>query len=1093
MGEFKVGALFNRYWKVTLGVTLAICLIGVLAKLSLFNNSLSESSKMKDYSLNIALVNEDQGGLLNNQKYNFGDNFTKYVENDNDNSWNVTSRSIADSGLKDNTYDMELIIPSNFTQQSIQLQSKNPKKAQIIYKLNPNRNKNMRYAAQTKASAVLNNFNRKIVNMYFSSIIGNLHNAQANTSNMINRENYLNRGLTSNVNKPFSELNNQFSALSSTSSALQSEYGNFKQSAESYNQQTNDVLTTLIQNNQNATQSISDFSAQQTQINDENKTGFDQNYQDLMAQEGDLNNQWLAKLTGNDQQATTDYSSLTDYVKQYLGIDQTDGETSTGFAGQLQQIKANNQSMQDQLDSISSPYTEAVTDLNTEKDNLANFFYGTNDANSFNDTQMTNHFTDQISEALDTISDSETGSQSDKGLNSFQTYLNQYVAKIPSTSSNDMNGLISILSTSGDQSTLSSEIDLINKYASENKVQLGTSTSTNYSQALSSLESQTINNAKGSDSTIALPTKKDDTVTIKISPDSATSAGVTWNRSADQTTLNSNKTISSSYTVTDSGNSITITAKDDNPEAGTVTYTPTFTVKGSVLSKLNGGSSVTYKATIGSATLSGQAIDISSFLSSKKDLQADFTDLSNNISATYNLIAILYGGDANESGAGLLGSTSLAKQATSNGSEIYLALTGGDHSEVASAVAKKLVKSLHEQNAVMPDQMIAAINTQIDKLNGEKDSSVADWTDALQKQSDALDALEGSIQTMNDSLPTMKELNEDPIKYDPISEYEIKVDDTSGPALIAQLSQLSDSVNEQAKATQSSAAQVPDLQSQFTQLQNDTSTLSGQSQALINNASSLTNSWVDTVNKNNDYNQGFQKVLDNTKNGGADNSQVYKYLTNPVKSTNEGTSKSQASLIPYYLVLISAFSALFTSYILSRYEEHRKIKHGDKFTDTNSLLWKNTPWTGVITLVGLLEGGIMAYFVRGLFSDKSLQMFKWVLIIMAVQLLLVTLGSYLIRQFKTGGMMILILFIALYIILTPSLGITITEQSFTAMIANLSPLQSMENVYTNLIDSSQFNLRILLFILICAGLSIIANLVVKQRTPGKSVTDGKTD
>ncbi len=77
---------------------------------------------------NIAIINYDQGSILDNQSVNFGNNLTEILvnakySNSNVSLFNVTqpSESTADQQLKQRKIDAELIIPQNFSQAAVSL------------------------------------------------------------------------------------------------------------------------------------------------------------------------------------------------------------------------------------------------------------------------------------------------------------------------------------------------------------------------------------------------------------------------------------------------------------------------------------------------------------------------------------------------------------------------------------------------------------------------------------------------------------------------------------------------------------------------------------------------------------------------------------------------------------------------------------------------------------------------------------------------------------------------------------------------------------------------------------------------------------
>jgi putative membrane protein len=96
----------------------------------------TQTSNMK-----IAVVNEDAGCVLNGTQYRIGDYFVEEVKNNKNFSWQFTDRETARDGVKTGKYYAALIIPGNFTENILSIDTTNPHQAQIEYidneKLNP--------------------------------------------------------------------------------------------------------------------------------------------------------------------------------------------------------------------------------------------------------------------------------------------------------------------------------------------------------------------------------------------------------------------------------------------------------------------------------------------------------------------------------------------------------------------------------------------------------------------------------------------------------------------------------------------------------------------------------------------------------------------------------------------------------------------------------------------------------------------------------------------------------------------------------------------------------------------------------------------
>ena len=85
--------------KVIIAVSLFISLLTVssITFIHFKNQEVSVTNKVNDRKLNIALVNEDMGGKLQGESYNFGSDFTTLLSKDSTNQWTVMSRNIAEN------------------------------------------------------------------------------------------------------------------------------------------------------------------------------------------------------------------------------------------------------------------------------------------------------------------------------------------------------------------------------------------------------------------------------------------------------------------------------------------------------------------------------------------------------------------------------------------------------------------------------------------------------------------------------------------------------------------------------------------------------------------------------------------------------------------------------------------------------------------------------------------------------------------------------------------------------------------------------------------------------------------------------------
>ena len=88
----------------------------------------------------VAVVNNDDGTIVNNKIVNFGNNTVKQLENNDAVKWTFVGQRVADQGLKDGSYYAVVEIPSDFSKDLESGITGNPIKPNLIYKVNEKTN-----------------------------------------------------------------------------------------------------------------------------------------------------------------------------------------------------------------------------------------------------------------------------------------------------------------------------------------------------------------------------------------------------------------------------------------------------------------------------------------------------------------------------------------------------------------------------------------------------------------------------------------------------------------------------------------------------------------------------------------------------------------------------------------------------------------------------------------------------------------------------------------------------------------------------------------------------------------------------------------
>ncbi|MBF0780481.1 MULTISPECIES: type VII secretion protein EsaA [unclassified Granulicatella] len=199
-----------------------------------------EKSVQKNH-LKIAVVNEDSGTVYNGETVNMAKTLLTAFSNQSEYVIEEVSRAIAERGLDNQTYQLMIILPSKFSEDSLALESSNPTKAVFQYHIKSDKPLVVKQAEE----AVLNFksvFNKNLVNIYFLSIIGNLQTAQTQMYDVISNEGEALNSYQSNLSNTLTSYSTRFKGLSTTPHDLLSQYSLFDKELN----QSNDAFTSIV-------------------------------------------------------------------------------------------------------------------------------------------------------------------------------------------------------------------------------------------------------------------------------------------------------------------------------------------------------------------------------------------------------------------------------------------------------------------------------------------------------------------------------------------------------------------------------------------------------------------------------------------------------------------------------------------------------------------------------------------------------------------------------------------------------------------------------------------------------------------------------
>lgn len=242
-----------------LSIVSIVSYLGMIKPSTLSTES-SEQTVSRNNALKIAIVNEDNGMLYNGQQVNIGELLTSSFASKGGYSVEVVSRSIAERGLENSVYQLMVVLPSKFSQDSLALESPSPVQAVFQYHIKSDKNHLVKQAEQAVID-LKNRFNQDLIHVYFLSIIGNLQTAQEQVGNVVSANGRVLNAFDTNLSSPLTMYSRQFTGVSSSPTELLSAYTSFQKGLLG----SNDAFSSMIDVNKVYTTELEQIKSLQEQ------------------------------------------------------------------------------------------------------------------------------------------------------------------------------------------------------------------------------------------------------------------------------------------------------------------------------------------------------------------------------------------------------------------------------------------------------------------------------------------------------------------------------------------------------------------------------------------------------------------------------------------------------------------------------------------------------------------------------------------------------------------------------------------------------------------------------------------------------------
>ena len=1003
----------------------------------------SESS-VQQAPIKVAVVNEDTGKVYNGQPINIADTLVKSFISKNNYKVEVVSRSIAESGLKNENYQLMVVFPSKFSEEALALESTSPVQAKFQYQIQSSDQLTVKQAEQAVV-AFKELFNKDLINIYFTSIIGNLRTAQGQVSDVVANEQESLASFNNNLVNPLAQYSQQFNGLGSSPNNLLSTYSSFNKDLLN----SNDAFKSIISVDKTYEGTIEQIKAQQKKwqssldTREQALSNYDNDFSKLSVEEQ------LSKLADINTQVTKNLSEpaiwkeTTDTAYSY----------NQDIAKLLESLKNNNKEIDDTLSNYDKKIREAVeaslgknsSAVDGASKTLGSYIKSLN-------TSMQNHITSKWPSvyyddaAINNLSLSDTDKQHLKNISAFIQWYSKKTGK-------DLPTLQATTLENEEFSQLKNDI----KSKSTTKREL---TLPSFEGKISKLTLTVPSGYYLKESNYDFSDLGGGNYKINIPVDSSAGMAISYTlgiKKENDISVLSPVVVKYKLDTTEDVKVV----KEDAPYVEETTVTDT-----AHAAPVSPATSVTSSSSTSDGQKPTEIITITKTITTTKINQTEKKVLNRH----YEMQDIISNWEYNP--------TKLT-QAIYKDVEAYLQLSG----LVTAFYGLDLSKNTYSEHMFIPaeDSLAALANnddlktivtnlikaTTVEALKSDLKISDEKLTDIQSRVANA-EKLTSNIEqlrtTTNTLITQLSQLIEQTksvdktIKGKPSFVETEKVDNTDmvtvSMDMNSDLVKLMSASQTLMNNTQANQAVSETIQATMTQLANDINTLEKDGESLSGRVSELKNIMSSEYGSNEEFLKNFSTVLSNTRTGNTKNDAVYEYLSNPVDASKIGNvvsaatnaqsqSNRQDERSGLLIILISYLVSLVVAYLF-QHADKEELQRLMNLRDR--LSWKNSSGPMLfLSAISVVAGFIIAT-VSGIKLGFSLAQLSWFIVLLMLVSLMMTYGlNILIDKLKSLGFLISVSLLLLYIISAAQLFDEYYVNS-TPVLAMLSPLTYLEGV-----------------------------------------------
>ncbi|WP_415783879.1 type VII secretion protein EsaA [Bacillus luti] len=1134
-------------WSILLFIILALVLSTGVSYLAL-NQNVKKANENTTQKMTVALVNEDQGTVFEGNKIAFGDQFVKNVNKNTKQEWYVVSRGVAESGLKNNNYNMMIVIPNDFSRKAVAIDSELPEKLTLNYKVNATGNKDLKAEAENTASAILEDFNKQIIDVYFASIIGKLQGAQDNIGKIIEKGNTQTTMYKKDVHSPLANYTNQFKTVQDYTGVSVNSFKGFQDVLKGFGQ----ALDEGNKSNNTYVEGFNNFQKMQTDnnllannfTNQFNQYMSDMNTGDVLTQLSALEsaNKIIANqftLSEKDPNILADASAIQKYLTD---VKKQVSEYDTELAGKLesdiqatilkrlqksisndgqQEVVINSlmkqpdirikQQIENLITKLPSLNMEEIvqSDLpDVTKLQLKNVIQFTNKyskENNFyydpaNNISLGNSIK-EVKESLfkDGITFSDTakiiGMDSSQTMNvsipsGFELYGSTdslLIDGVDRTSEFLQNGSVAISARNEGDLNISLRVKLIDSSVNIDVFSPVTwewKLNGNYEKETSSGNEEPKKEEPNKENE---GTKTENSKVENVV--NKTQYGMmplvnTVKKPIIQKTEQNNNNTEGNP----EGGTGTDNGNGGNPEGGTGTDNGN--------GGNPGGGTGTDNGNGGNQNQGGGSTVIER--TNNHIVHQKTEKLTNNTSNVLIKEAV----ETVQSYQGLMSLYQMYYGIDLRTNDVGPKLEEGSLDAIATD--HSLYYMLNKQSVIdlISNLVSASITSEVKQdmtgLKQKIDSyqqiiTSADQNSMLlaEKLNETMQQATSMNQNLGEYLKGLAKWRESSLKL--VEEQQVLTTNNAGEqtavlSLDSGIKSLTMQTQSLVESSKHSLATSDDVYKTFDQINGQAKEIQESGTTIVSKADSLLNDFTKKMEDDKAFSKNFTKILANSRIGDRQNEMLYEFLSSPVQKQNDGVIVAGNAFTPYLIVLTCFIVALFTAYAIANQEKKRT--QSDHFEEKFSLIDMNVPTTVVAFGISIVEGisiGIISGRLLKFGQDQSL---LWIAFITIIMMAFVLVSTYLLRQIKMVGMFILLVFLSMYLFLTEAVGSKVDQLSTVGKIRQFSPLQYIESFLNDFISGKDTGKVIFIVLFVIAIIGLVSNLFVwHKKWEEKEVND----